>query len=173
MPHPLKHISYIVLYILSHDSAFQLKESHRESICFSVFLIHHHKYKFFLICFCPVCHRAAIILSAELISLLVILSSSSPYPLFSSNLFSSHPPFQSGSPWIDINEPLKEGGRRDWEEKKEECGKDRKENRLRKWEEESEQKKWKWPGQRETDIRRKWERGTEGKTERQTERESK
>lgn len=63
-------------------------------------------------CFCPVSDRAAIILSAELITLLVILSSSSLYPLFVSNLFSSHPPLQSGSPWIDINETPQEGARR-------------------------------------------------------------
>lgn len=34
------------------------------------------------------------------------------YPLFSSNLFSSRPPFQPGSSWIDISEPPKGGGRR-------------------------------------------------------------
>lgn len=74
-------------------------------------------------CLCRVCDRAAITLSAELITLVVILSSSSLYPLFSSNLFSSRPPFQPGSSWIDISEPPKGGGRqREKKGKREEDG---------------------------------------------------
>lgn len=94
-------------HILYHLDMFLL-------LCYTICQI---KNGFFLnICFCPVCDRAAIILSAKL-----IISSSYP-PLLSSNLFSSSHPFsQPGSPWINIKRLTEEGSdREDLKERKRE-----------------------------------------------------
>lgn len=54
-------------------------------------------------CFCPISDKKPSF-SQQNSSLFVL---SALYPLFLSNLFFSHPSVQSGSPWIDINGPLK------------------------------------------------------------------
>lgn len=80
----------------------------------------------------------------ELIALVVIPFSSSLYPLFSSNLLSSHLPFQSGSSWIYISEPLKEGGRwRDGEKKTERDRESEREKRAS-----NQERKWGWGKQK-------------------------
>lgn len=105
----LFHTSYYLIISLTYLFIPRFTFCGDSRVCFSCHTIHHSKHRF---CLIRVYVRFATeqpSFSQQNSSLLLL---SSLYPLFSSNLFSSRPPFQLGSSWIDISEPPKGGGRR-------------------------------------------------------------